>query len=423
MWFKNRVLFMALIPGILVISICGVSLAEEEIELHELVQIATEKDPSVLRLDLESKALRQKSVADGQLMDPRIKLGVSAIPLDSFDLEQEAMTQQQIGFQQVFPRGSSLGLKRKKGEAFSREKSWMAQWEYLKIQRDVRLAFLEIVHLRKSSGIVRKNKKLFQQLLEISRSRYASGKEKQQNVLEFELAVSRLDERLVKIQEQEDSARARLSKWVPREMAFRKFGKDFPEFPKLLSREKMVQRLFLHPAVKAADSHIQSQDLGLQLAQEKYKPSWMLDATYGHREGRNPNGSDRTDVLSAMVVFDLPIFTENRQDRIQESERLKTQAAKFKRDDRLRQHKSELEVLLAKHSRLEERLKVFSTQLIPESRNYRKTTLSGYQNRVTDLTDAIRAYSVELQTQLNELNVRFQRLVVQARILYLVGDK
>ena len=39
----------------------------------------------------------------GQLPDPKLKIGVMNLPLDSFERDQEAMTQLQLGLQQAFP--------------------------------------------------------------------------------------------------------------------------------------------------------------------------------------------------------------------------------------------------------------------------------------------------------------------------------
>ncbi len=425
MQVNNRAVLRALALGLLAGTIVSPSFAQESVarnELKELIQMAVERDPALLKLDLESQALEQKAVADGQLMDPRIKLGVTAIPLDHFELDREPMTQQQIGIQQAFPRGDSLNIKRQRGQSTSREKKRLSQWQSMKIRRDVRLAYLAVVYQRMAFNIIQENKALFKQLVDISKFRYAAGKEKQQRVLETELTLSRLDDRLLKVRTQEEMARAKLSIWLPRERAFGNFQSGFPILPPLPDRKKMLRSLASHPAVLAVDAVIESRGLDLRLAQEQYKPGWMLDATYGRREGKNPNGSARTDFLSAMVSFDLPIFTENRQDRVQEAQRLKTQAAEFQRDDRLRLLRAKLETDLAKHARLGERLKVFSARLIPDSKSHRNTTLTGYQSQVTDLTDVIRSYLLELKTKLGGLEVHFKRLATHARLLYLVGE-
>ena len=63
----------------------------------------------------------------------------------------------------------------------------------------------------------------------------------------------------------------------------------------------------------------------------------MIDITYGERTGRNLNGSGRADFFSAMLMVDIPIFTNNRQDKRLASSQQKYIASKFNRTDRLKE--------------------------------------------------------------------------------------
>ncbi len=56
-------------------------------------------------------------------------------------------------------------------------------------------------------------------------------------------------------------------------------------------------------------------ETGVELAEQRYKPEFGIDLTYGGRGGNNPDGSSRSDLFSIMVMMDLPLFHKNRQDR------------------------------------------------------------------------------------------------------------
>ena len=382
-----------------------------------------EKDPVVSKLVAESRALSQQAIADGQYQDPRLKLGISAIPLDSFDLEQEGMTQSKIGIQQGFPRGDTLRLKKEQANSSAEAKRVKADLERIKILRGVRMAYQDAIYQRMAYKIVLKSEEFFKQLVDIVEFRYASGKAQRQDILEASLALSKMSDRLLKIKNKEDLARARLSQWIPRDVAFGPLPSVFPKFSAVPERLAMIELLVQHPAVRLADVKIHGQGLKRLQAKENYKPGWMVEANYGYRQGNNPNTSSRSDFLSVMASVELPLFTKNRQDRRHNARQIQVQAAQFGRDDRLRNLAVDVEESYANYDRLGQRLHLFSNQLMPEAQQYTETTMISYQSRVADLTDVVRAHLAELTVRLNLLEVRYKRLVAHAKLLFLEGDQ
>ena len=63
------------------------------------------------------------------------------------------------------------------------------------------------------------------------------------------------------------------------------------------------------------------------MAKQKYKPEWGVNASYGYRDD-DPMGNSRADLFSVGVTFDLPLFTDNRQDKEVKSAISKTEAIK-----------------------------------------------------------------------------------------------
>ncbi|MBF0583112.1 MAG: TolC family protein [Magnetococcales bacterium] len=391
--------------------------------LQEAERLALEKDPTVAQLMAESNALSQKAIADGSLKDPRLTLGVVSVPLDTFDMEQEAMTQEKIGIQQGFPRGDTLKLERQQTDSMAQQKRLAAELENRKIVQEVRIAYQDVLYQQLAYQSIQASQKFLKQLMEIVEFRYSSGKASRQDFMEASLAHSRTADRLLKVKNQEDAARARLSKWIPREAAFGKLASSFVALPVLPPPAEMNGRLAKHPVMQIADQQIQTQGLDLLKAKEQYKPGWMIDASYGYRQGDNPNKTPRSDFVSLMVSMDMPLFTENRQDRLHDARRIQVQAAEWGRDDRLRTLASDLELYHAEYLRLGERLQVFDKQLLPEAKQYTETAMVSYQSGVADLTSVMRAHLAELAIRLDQLEVRYKRLVTQARLLFIVGEQ
>lgn len=84
--------------------------------LKEAVSAAQLNDPWLVGNLHSQDAIESMSVAAGTLPDPKISLALANMPLDTFDFNQEAMTQLKVGVTQMFARGDSLAIKRKQLE-------------------------------------------------------------------------------------------------------------------------------------------------------------------------------------------------------------------------------------------------------------------------------------------------------------------
>lgn len=405
----------------------NVSVAELVKNTKPLTLPAAEKlalgdDPDMQRLEHLSNAFTEQAIADGELPDPKLKVGMIGLPVDGFDHKQEAMTQLQVGVQQRFPAGRTLGLradKTKKSASVAQAKQRLRQQ---KVRRAVRLAFLEVYYQSNAVAIVRASRDVFAQLVAITEAHYASGRQNQQDVVRAQLELSRLDDRETKIRQKEDVYRAKLGRWIG-VRGFETLAKQLPILPDLLAKNLMVENLERHPVIEIEHAKIEISDIGVSLARQSYKPSWMLDVTYGQRFGKNPNGSARDNLLSAMVNVSLPVFTDKRQDRQLAAKQQSSRAARFARTDRLRELTYELERIYAMWLRLGERAQLFKEKLVPEAKLNTEASINAYQSGVTEFTTLMRAQLTDLDVRTQALRVDIERLAAQAKLLYLMGEK
>ena len=89
---------------------------QAELDLAEAERLALAQDPLIGRFHSLAEANREQAVAEGQLPDPKLRLGALNFPTDSFNRSQEPMTQLLVGLSQAFPRGDTLALKRRQSE-------------------------------------------------------------------------------------------------------------------------------------------------------------------------------------------------------------------------------------------------------------------------------------------------------------------
>ncbi|HHI9467134.1 TPA: TolC family protein [Legionella anisa] len=88
--------------------------------LVEAEHLAIATSPEVQRQEAASHALRQQSIAEGQLPDPQLTAGTINVPTDTFSFTQDEMTMVQIGVQQQFARGCSLKMKSHQTKALAK---------------------------------------------------------------------------------------------------------------------------------------------------------------------------------------------------------------------------------------------------------------------------------------------------------------
>jgi outer membrane protein TolC len=390
------------------------------LSLQQAEQLAIQSDPSINAYKATSLSFVDESVADDTLPDPKLRFGAVNVPVDTFDLDQEQMTQVKIGIQQSFPRGDVLSIKQKQSQYLSRAALSMADDTQLKIVRDVRETYLNLFYEIAAYQIIRETRQLFSEMVKITESNYAAGRVNLQDVMLAGLELSRLDDRSTKIQAREESYRANMEQWIG-DAAWNNISSDFPVLPVLPEQVDLNQIIPSHPLIRAESEKINASKQMTEMARQEYKPGWSLLVDYGFRSGNNPDGSERADFATAIVSLDIPLFTGNRQDKTVSSNQQKMTAARYSKDDQLRKLKRIYEKNQHLWVRLGERELLYKNSLLAAAKNNSEASLKAYQSGVSEFDTLMRAQITELDVRLEDLRVRVDRAVAQARLLYITG--
>lgn len=414
-WIRGCLLLMP----VLLLPVAGI--ATEPLSLREAERLALSKDVTAPRFEALAAARNDQAVADGQLPDPRLKLGAMNLPIDSFDRTQEPMTQMQVGVQQAFPPGKTLKLSSERTHSLAEADLARARAKQAEVLRDVRERYLELYYQVEAGRVIDASRELFSQLVDVTRYHYAAGRNNQQDVLRASVELSLLDDRLTRVNTEADRVRAELARLIGQQVASRTPVSQFPQLPVLPTREALRADVNVHPLLQAENSVVQAEQLGVDIARQRYKPGWMLDVTYGNRGGENPDGSDRDDFLSAMVTMDLPLFTGKRQDRILSTRQHEVEAVHLKREDQYLQLQRMLDSDYAEWLRLGQRSDFYRQQIEPQAQDNARASVAAYQSGVTEFAGVMRARITELDVRLQSLRVRIDRSKAQARLLYLTS--
>lgn len=390
--------------------------------LQQAEEMAVSEEPGLISQQWRAKSLMERSVADGQLMDPKLQLGLLNMPTNTFDLDQEDMTQFKISYLQQFPAGDTLDIKQQK----TRKQSELIQTKmadrHLTILKDVRLTYLEIYYWEQARNTLVKNKDLFAQLVDIVQSLFSVGRNDQQDLIRAQLELSRLDDRLTKVEQKINTQRSRLARWIGSENGFKTLAGELPElFVVSLEDdfESLSQQFLLHPKIQQIDKQLEITRKEIELVDQSLKPGWGLNVGYSYRQDR-PDGSNRADFLTAAVTFDLPLFSSKRQDKKRLSSEHEYQALKNQRVELLRQLVAELQQEKANEILLIKRQQLYNKLLLPQAKQQRQASLLAYQSDRGAFSDVMRAYMDELNANLDERRIAIDLRQTQAKLLYFV---
>lgn len=405
--------------------------AEQSLTFAKAIQIAQKNDPWLDGSRHKQQSLASLSHVANTQPDPKVSFAFANLPTDSFDFSQESMTQFKIGVSQMFARGNSLAIKNQQLKLQSQQHPLQRQDREQKVAVIVGSLWLDLYRVQQSIILIEQNRNLFEQLTQLAEVSYGSGlgKTRQHDIVSAQLELTRLEDKLNQLRQEQSRYQGMLGQWlVDYNFIFKRVSKDLPELMlnqpffiddnRQLATEKLVIMLSAHPAIKAIDKKISATRIEIDLAEQKYKPQWGINASYGYRGDDQMNNS-RADFFSLGVVLDVPLFTANRQDNEVKSAISKTEVIKTEKTILIRQFISAFSSAKGRFLRLNERESLYKTRLLPQSHDQAQVLLTAYTNDDGDFAEVVRARIVELNAQIDFLAIKVQQKKIILEINYL----
>lgn len=437
--------------------VCFSALSEERVitsintplSFEKAIKSAQKNDPWLTGNVHKQRSIESMSTAVNTLPDPKVSIGLANLPTDGFDFGQEGMTQAKIGIAQMFPRGDTLEIKSQQLKIQSEAFPFQRQDREAKVAVTVGSLWLDVYRVQQSITLIEKNRSLFEQLGDVATASYSSalGKTRQQDIVRAQLELTRLEDRLDKLAQQKNRYEGMLSPWLT-SLSTEKGSFDevslisnfslhgislTQQLPKIellnhdlvhhetwLKPEKLVPYFYDHPAVLAIEKKVNATKTGIKLAKQKYQPEWGVNASYGYR-GDDPMGRSRADLFSVGVTFDLPLFTENRQDKEVQSAISKTEAVKTEKLLLLRKLLGSYSSAKGRLLRLKDRQNLYKSKLLPQIHDQAEASLTAYTNDDGDFSEVVRARIAVLNAEIDELtlNVEEQKISLELNYLFI----
>lgn len=383
-----------------------VAITGYKLDLDRAVEIAISENPSLFEMQSRYEALKYIPSQVGSLPDPMLMFGGMNFPVDTFDRDQEAMTQVQVGFSQAFPFPGKLDLMEEAAEFDAIAAGYSVEEGRLKIADNVKYQWWQIYFLDRSLEVIKKNRELLRDFIDVAIAKYKTGKGLQQDVLLAQLELSKLIEQDVRVKamRQRECIKLNILMNRPAETEVvlpREISKSMPSL--LVDNRLYEVAENNRPLLKQFESNIDAARARLDLANKEYYPDITVAVTYGDRIGSNPMpmGGDREDMLSVMVGLKVPLYFGSKQSKSISQKSKELQRHRYSLVDIKSHVFGEITLQRVEYQRSSEQIDLFATGIIPLAKQSVDSMLVGYKVGDVDFLNLIKSqvtlFNYELQ--------------------------
>ncbi len=416
----HRLIRQAVVICLLALSATNGNAQTIPLTLAEAERLALLDEPGYVAETHMAYAYANRGEAVLELPDPTLMAGVANFPVSGGGLSSEAMTMTQIGIHQSFPRRESRNIEQRMFKAQSLESSQKAEQRSLDVRESVQRAWLDVFYWTQAEQVVTDTKPLFADLVSVSQSLYELGRKGQKDYLQASLELTRIDDRLLMVQQEKEQAKARLSQWIG-QAAQREVSRNLPAVRTLPDIADLIANLNDHPAVQSVDAEWSMKDNAVALAEQKFKPTLGLDFGYGYRSGRMADGSPLSDMVSLQVSVDLPFFGRSRQNKELSAALGERQAMSAKHELILRQMSADLRAEYIRYQQLDSRIALYESSVIELADQGANAALIAYRSDAGDFNDLVRGRIQVLDAHLDLIQLQVWQAQSAARLANLGG--
>jgi outer membrane protein TolC len=400
----------------------------DPLELERAVAIALTTNPGLAGVEARAEALAAMPPQAGALPDPMLALNAMNLPTDTFDLDQEPMTQVQIAVSQAVPFPGKRGLQRAAAEHEAAAGSAAVGERRLGLTGEVRAVWWRLFFLDRALQIIAQNQELMRDFVDIAQTKYKVGSGLQQDVLLAQLELSWLLNRELHLRGQREASQAELNALLdrPGNRSIRlPVAPPNEALPKLPPDAALLERAAgTRPLLVAQRELVEAARDRIDLAKRDYYPDFRLGAAYGFRETRDRlTGEELPDFLSLMVSVNVPIYSKSRQSKAVEQRAGELSQRRFLLNDALRGVESSISRHRARYRAAREQVMLFRTAIVPQARQTVQSMLAGYQVNQVDFLNVMNAQLRLYDAQINHWEALSDAKQALARVAAAVGQE
>ncbi|MYD46566.1 MAG: TolC family protein [Gammaproteobacteria bacterium] len=415
---------IAIATAVLACLLLGTSLALIELtpmlSLKEAEQLAVERDPDIQAFITRSEAFEHLAASVTELPDAQVRAGLMNYPLEHGNFRTEGMTHSVIGVRQsIPPRGLRPALF-DKNEYLAREQDYRSANHALEITNKVRHAWLDASFHERRLELILKSKKLFGDLLHLARTLYSTGDGNQSDILQIELEQFKIEDRILEAEQDRDHAYISLREYIGEDSLF-KVSTTLPNWNSVPPFDDLRSALTEHPIMLALTAQADANAAQVRAEESGLNRKWMIDLSYAYRDGGLLSGQSRSDLISASISFNLPIWGQQKyRQRVLQVQKMHSSTL-LKQQSTLRELEKKLDSALTHWKTLSSRVTLYEEQILPKTEELVTVNLESYENQANNLSDVVQSHINQIEAELKHLELTINRLKAWADIDKLVG--
>jgi outer membrane protein, heavy metal efflux system len=363
--------------------------------LEEIEREAMANNPEIRAAEARVAVARARTPGAGALDDPMIMYRNWGTPLEKpWDWNQ---AQHMLMYQQTLPGPGKRAARTEVANQQTAESE--AQIEVVKREIGVRVrkTYYDLLRSTDEHRIHDQQMELSKQALQSATVKYTVGRVPQQDVLKAQIAMTRLADHLIMLDEEEESARAELNTLI---------GRD-PSAPlevigqygvlRTLADLDELERIALEnrPELKSVAATGNVADAQLALARKAYAPDFTVAGGYMLM----PEGSMFRNNYMAEVTVSLPWLNRRKHDSEIKEAQAAAQVVRSEQDAQVNAAFLEIQQALIRARAAERSLKLYRDVLRPQAEASLKAAAAAYQHDRTDFLNLVDSQNMLLDVE------------------------
>lgn len=363
--------------------------------LEQLQAAALEANPEIKVLARGTGAAEARVPAAGALDDPSFMYRGWGVPLrQPWNLNQ---AQNMFAVTQAFPGPGKRALRSQIAQQDVSIAKAVLEAKKREVSSRVRTAFYELLRNSQELRLHEEQVALARQGMEAARIKYTVGRVPQQDVLKAQIAVTRLVEHLLTLQQEGRLARVELNTLLGRDPAAPlEVAGEYAvptELPSLAELERIA--LENRPELEAASAAIRRSETKTQLAGKTYTPDYSVSFGYMLQ----PAGSAFRNAYMAEVSVSLPWFNRRRHESEIAEARAERTVWRAEYEARRVLVFREIQEARIRAETAKQMVGLYRDTLRPQAQTSLKAAVAAYRNDRTDFLNLLDSQNAALDVE------------------------
>lgn len=393
--------------------------------LDSIIRRAIEVSPKLNALQNKKEVSISRIPQGSNLPDPKVTLGLANLPTNSFSFTQEPMTGKIIGLSQAVPFPGKLNAAEKvlsKDAEINQQEIDDARNE---IANEVTKLYYDLTYSREAIRIAEKSKKNLEQIEEIVNTKYTVSKASQQNVIQIEVEITKINDKLIELKGKEISYLSSLNSYLLLNPDSPIITGSIPELPEdIYSVDKLEQSAVENrPFLKGISIAKEKSELAEKLADYDFYPNFNFSLQYSQRDEIAKTNTPLNDFLSFFIGFNLPLNYGGKTSAKLNEAKLMQRMYEDQYDASLQMLDKNFGQSVAKLHQLKAREVLLKNGLIPQAKQSLNSALANYRVGNTDFINVIDAQNKLYDIETNLYNIRTNYYKELSQLQFLTGTK